>query len=87
MREGNIDQLNTVETSKAANEEVLTIWDNDAKIKGLDGVVDEEKIAEATTNYANQLNGNAQIYSYNNLYTQQETPQHMNAEIKLVFKL
>ena len=82
MREGNIDQLNTVETSKAANEEVLTIWDNDAKIEGLDGVTDEAEIAKATTKYANQLNRNAQIYSYNNLYTQQETPQHMNAENK-----
>lgn len=82
MREGNIDQLNTVETSKAANEEVLTIWDNDAKIKGLDGVVDEDEIAKATNKYARQLKENAQIYSYNNLYTQQETPQHMNAENK-----
>lgn len=82
MREGNIDQLNTVETSKAANEEVITVWDNDAKIKGLDGIADEAKIKEATTNYANQLSENAQIYSYNNLYTQQETPQHMNAENK-----
>ena len=71
MREGNIDQLNTVETSKAANEEVLTIWDNDAKIEGLDGVIDEDKIAEATTKYANQLRENAQIYSYNNLYSNQ----------------
>ena len=68
MREANIDQLNTVETSKAANENILTLWDNNGDIS-----------EETLTTFASDANLNAQLYSYNNLYTQQETVQHMKA--------
>lgn len=71
MEKANIDQINTVETSKASNEEILTLWDNDGNIS-----------QERLDNFAEEANENAQVYSYNNLYTQQETPQHMNAENK-----
>lgn len=71
MKNAGIDQLNTVETSKAANEKVLTLWDND-------GVIQPERYE----NFESEAKDNLQIYSYNNLYTQQETPQHMNAENK-----
>ena len=71
MRDANIDQLNTVETSKAANEEVLTLWDDDGNIS-----------SERIEHFAEEADSAAQIYSYNYLYTQQETPQHMNAENK-----
>ena len=71
MQEAGIDQLNTVETSKAANERVLQIWDNDANF--------DEKVIQT---FISQAKEDKQIYSYNNLYTQQETPQHMDAENK-----
>lgn len=71
MEEAGIDQLNTVETSKAANEEILTLWDDNGDI--------QENVAK---NFVKQASEAKQIYSYNYLYTQQETPQHMNSENK-----
>lgn len=71
MKETGVDQLNTVETSKAANEEVLTFWDNDCNLQELN---DELK---------NKVLLNKKPFSYNNLYTQQETPQHLNAANKM----
>ena len=71
MVENGIDQLNTVETSKAANETILTLWDNN-------GVLTEENINDFRQN----AQDNIHAFSYNHLYTQQETPQHMNEENK-----
>lgn len=71
MEEAGIDQLNTVETSKASNKEVLTLWDNN-------GDITEERLV----NFANEAKAVATDYFYNYLYTQQETPQHINAENK-----
>lgn len=71
MTELGIDQLNTVETSKAANETVLELWNKD-------GVL----IDKAIKDFKKNAPANTKLYSYNNLYTQQETPQHMNAENK-----
>lgn len=71
MKDNNIDQLNTEETSKAGKCNVLTIWDND-------GTITDENIKDFEANVDNAT----EYYSYNYLYTQQETPQHMNAENK-----
>lgn len=71
MVKNEIDQLNTVETSKAANERILTLWNED-------GVLTDENIDNFNKNVCDAV----QLYTYNNLYTQQETPQHMNAENK-----
>lgn len=71
MIKAGVDQLNTRETSKAANEKVLRLWDNNADI--------DEKVLDTFVKEASQ---NKRIYSYNNLYTQQETPQHMDSENK-----
>lgn len=68
MKEAGIDQLNTVETSKAANAEVLTLWDNNEKF--------------LPDNFVAQAKEFKQDYSYSHLYTQQESPQHMNSENK-----
>lgn len=76
MKSLGIDQLNTVETSKAANEEVLTLWNND-------GVITEETLQQFTDN----ANSCIQTYAYDNLYTQQETPQHANAKNKAGLQL
>ena len=71
MKDGNIDQLNTEETSKAGKCNVLTIWNND-------GEITKQNKADFIANVPNV----SEEYSYNYLYTQQETPQHLNAENK-----
>lgn len=72
MKANNIDQLNTEETSKAGKARVLTIFD--------------EKTGEVTDEHLKDFNNKAEDYreeyDYNHLYTQQETPQHMNAKNK-----
>ena len=71
MKKHDIDQLNTEETSKAGKHNVLTLWDNEGNLtqKNLD---DFDAKADGATEY----------FNYNYLYTQQETPQHVNAENK-----
>lgn len=71
MKKAGIDQLNTAETSKAANEEILTLWDNEGNLT-----------QESIDNFVSNSQNTSQIFSYNNLYTQQETPQHMKSENK-----
>ena len=71
MEAAGIDQLNTIETSKASNVNVLTLWDNNGDIS-----------AERLQNFASEAARVAEPYSYNYLYTQQETPQHMDSENK-----
>ena len=63
MKEIGIDQLNTIETSKAANHNIITLWDNDGNIH-LDEFKEQAKDA-------------IEPYSYNYLYRQQEVPEHM----------
>lgn len=72
MKDNGIDQLNTEETSKAGKARVLEIFDS--------------KTGEVTQKRIDDFNAHAkdyvEEYDYNHLYTQQETPQHMNAENK-----
>ena len=64
MKANHIDQLNTAETSKAANRDVLTIFD--------------EKTGNLVEGFKNALEPrHIQEYSYKYLYKQQEVPQHM----------
>lgn len=71
MKEFNIDQLNTEETSKAGKCNVLTLWDNE-------GNLTDANIADFRANAVHAT----EYYNYNYLYTQQETPQHLAAENK-----
>ena len=71
MKEAEIDQLNTEETSKAGKCNVLTIWNNN-------GEITDKNRADFVAN----ASGVAEEFNYNYLYTQQETPQHINAENK-----
>lgn len=71
MKAADIDQLNTEETSKAGKCNVLTIWDNN-------GEITEEAKRDFSTNAA----GAAELFNYNYLYRQQETPSHLDAENK-----
>lgn len=66
MIENDIDQINTQETSKAANYDVLTFWDNE-------GVVTSENLADFTAK-ATKVK---QPFSYMYLYKQQDVPQHI----------
>ena len=72
MKDNGIDQLNTEETSKAGKARVLTLFDT--------------KTGEVTDEHLKDFNNKAEAYreeyDYNHLYTQQETPQHMNAKNK-----
>lgn len=72
MKANKIDQLNTEETSKAGKARVLTIFDEKS------GEVTEEHLKD----FNNKAEDYREEYDYNHLYTQQETPQHMNAKNK-----
>lgn len=72
MKDHGIDQLNTEETSKAGKAGVLTLFDEET------GEVTDAHIQD----FNNHVEDYKETYSYNFLYTQQETPQHMNAENK-----
>lgn len=71
MMENGIDQLNTQETSKAGKRKVLTIWNDDGQITD-----------KTRRDFKNGINAAKEEYNYNYLYTQQETPQHMDTENK-----
>lgn len=66
-----IDQLNTEETSKAGKKNVLTLWSKD-------GILTQKALNE----FNNKCKNASEIFDYNHLYTQQETPQHMDTENK-----
>ena len=66
MIENDIDQVNTQETSKAANYDVLTYWDNE-------GVVTPENLAV----FKEKAIRVKQPFSYMYLYKQQDVPQHI----------
>jgi hypothetical protein len=66
MIENDIDQVNTQETSKAANYDVLTYWDDEGVVTPENLAVFREKAKEVK-----------QPFSYMYLYKQQDVPQHM----------
>ena len=86
MKKHNIDQLNTEETSKASKTNILKIFDRKT------GVLDQDIIKEINnpnsgieSEFTKQLvkKPNAkEIFQYEFLYTQQDTPQHMDSRNK-----
>lgn len=66
MIENDIDQVNTQETSKAANYDVLTYWDNEGVVTPDNLAVFKEKAIKVK-----------QPFSYMYLYKQQDVPQHI----------
>lgn len=68
MVDNDIDQLNTLETSKAANNNVITLWNNEGELRDLD----DPKLAEELL-----VPGVVGNFNYANLYRQQEVPQHI----------
>lgn len=88
MSKFGIDQLNTEETSKAGKNNILTIWDNDGNLdKHL--INDLGKTKGFKSDFAKRINDIEvkQLFDYNHLYTQQETPQHVNAENKAAIQI
>ena len=81
-----IDQLNTAETSKAGQNYILSIWDNDGNMsEDLIKDADRTNPKEYKSSFAKALRDNKKIvedYNYNYLYTQQETPQHVHDKNK-----
>lgn len=71
MKLVDIDQLNTEEASKAAKANVLTLWDDN-------GVLTETNIEDFKAHAVEAT----EYYDYNYLYTQLETPQHVNSTNK-----
>lgn len=76
MKNNDIDQLNTAETSKAGKANVLTIWDNE-------GNITQENIDDFNAN----VERSKELFNYNYLYTQQETPQHVNDKNKAAIQI
>lgn len=72
MDEYGIDELNTVETTKASKKDIVTIWDNDGNMTD----TWKQDMQFATLSPDSE-------YSYSNLYTQQEPPQHVGEKTKL----
>lgn len=68
MMRNNIHQLNTVETVKVAQHNILQLWDDN----GIADLEDFEKQIQQLI-----INKGVDRFSYNYLYRQQEVPQHM----------
>lgn len=83
MNKYGIDQLNTEETSKAAKSFVLEVFDeNTGELKeDVKNEIDTNGKKVSAFGKAMKLNAK-ESFDYNHLYTQQETPQHMNATNK-----
>ena len=69
MTKYNIQQINTVETSKASKRNILTFWDNNGKAH-------PEKFDEALSKEKGNPKAIESFY-YKYLYKQQDVPQHM----------
>lgn len=83
-----IDQLNTEETSKAGKANILTLWDNNGEIDSkIIEDLDRESGFKSDFCKAVKSPEACQIFDYNHLYTQQETPQHINAENKAAIQI
>lgn len=72
MAQTGIDQINTIETSKAANRKVITFWDNNQNVVDYDSFVRE--ISPVEGNYNKDVVEN---YYYRNLWKQQDVAQHI----------
>jgi hypothetical protein len=66
MKQYGINQINTVETSKATKRNILTFWDNEGKAHP------EKFITDLNANKAS-----IESFYYKYLYKQQDVPQHM----------
>ena len=81
MEDNHIDQLNTQETSKAANTNVLDIWNNEGNLIAEN--VDKTVNPIAYQNFVNRVKDSKEEFDYSYLFTQQETKQHIGSTNKV----
>ena len=81
MKDNDIDQLNTRETTKAGKHNVLTLWDNDGNMPDFTSA--KPKDVAARKKFYAQVQGVKEEYDYRYLYTQQEPVQHINTDNKI----
>ena len=101
MKNNNIAQINTDETSKASNNYIIDIFDSkgnlnqeiidsnnlsDLENKENKTKEDNDRIKKAK-DYNNLITKAIQPYSYNYLYEQQKVPQHMFADNKFAIQI
>ena len=82
MQKYGIDQLNTAETSKAGKSYILEVFDEKTGDVKQDIIDEFAKNSESTSEFGLVAKDATELYNYNYLYTQQETPQHINAKNK-----
>ena len=76
MRNG-INQINTVETVKAAKHNTMTLWNNEGELTD-----------DNLETFENEVKAKSEEFSYNYLYRQQEVPQHLvDAENKAAIQI
>ena len=89
MNKYNIDQVNTDETSKAGKTNVVTVFN--PKIGDLEQDIIDELNGKGVSKFGELVGPRKRLYSYEFLFTQQETPQHINdfnkVSIQLVKKM
>lgn len=90
MKKYGIDQLNTEEASKAGKTNTLEIFD--AKTGDVKKDILDELYGNATGDtpislFGQQAKSSIQLYDYGFLYTQQETPQHVNSKNKAAIQI
>ena len=93
MKDNDIAQINTDETSKASNNYIIDIFDEHGVLK--QEIIDSnnEKSLRSNdkkkrvTDFKQLVAKAIQPYSYNYLYEQQKTPQHMFANNKLAIQI
>ena len=76
MKEHGIDQLNTTETSKAGKNYILKLWDNNGNLK--EDVLNDYENGTKESDFMKYAAEAKQPFSYNFLYTQLETVQHID---------
>ena len=101
MKNNNIGQINTDETSKASNNYIIDIFDDKGNLNQeiIDSNIlselenkenktqtDNDRIKKAK-DYINLVTRAIQPYSYNYLYEQQKVPQHMFADNKFAIQI
>ena len=79
MKEHGIDQLNTTETSKAGKNYILKLWDNNGNLK--EDVLSDYENNTKKSDFMKYAAEAKQPFSYNFLYTQLETVQHIDETV------
>ena len=88
MKNNEIDQLNTLETSKASNNYILEVFDeNTGSLKRNVVLAAKPRGNKEKTKFMKLVSKAIQPYSYNYLYEQQRTPQHLNVTNKLAIQI